>query len=130
MGIAIWMISRATIGYQKQQIGWPVLLFMLALALLVLAWLYGYSRNHFKSVIFTDNALLLADIFGRKTRVEVNEIKAITSLGIKTNGKLLPISLYFMSNNGELYLVLDDWMKNAEVPPHSPFPEQPAKTPN
>jgi hypothetical protein len=114
IGGAIWIIIASINSYWKDIISLPMLSFLMTTASLLLWWVYLFTKNKFKSIVFFDQKLLFTNVFGQETEVDADEIKAVSSIGIKIKGRILPVSTYYMDNNDELIFHLAEWMRKAK----------------
>lgn len=111
IGVSFW-ISKGAIGsFQKGIINLYTTVLIIVVGVILLSWLYLFTKNKFSGIDFYDGELVFTNVLGIETRVKKEEIKNITSLGIRTKTQIIPISFYFMENSTELYFWLEEWRK-------------------
>ncbi len=106
------MIKGALDSYQNGKIALYTVIFFIAVGLILLSWIYLFTKNKFSTIDFHEDALVFTNVLGTVTKVKNEEIRNITSLGIRTKTQIMPISFYFMDNNSELYFCLEEWRNN------------------
>ena len=109
IGVAIWISNGALGSYQKRIIDLNTMIFLIGVSVVLLFWLYLFTKNRFTAIEIYEGELVLTNVIGAETRVKKEEIKNLTFLGIRTKNRILPISFYFMENNSKLYLRLEAW---------------------
>ncbi|WP_207431479.1 hypothetical protein [Sabulibacter ruber] len=111
IGVSFWISKEAVGSYQSGIINLYTTVFIIVVGVVLLFWLYLFTKNKFSAIDFYDGELVFTNVLGIMTRVKKEEIKSITSLGIRTKTQIMPISFYFMNNNSELYFWIEGWRK-------------------
>lgn len=111
IGVSLWLGRGAIVNYQKGIINFYIMLFIIAISFILLSWLYLFTKNNFKAIVFDKRELGFTNFFGTVKRVKKEEIINITPSGLKIKNQIFPITFYFMNNNSELLFCLEDWRK-------------------
>ncbi|MGV3585672.1 MAG: hypothetical protein ACO1OF_01620 [Adhaeribacter sp.] len=111
IGGSFWLIKGAIGNYQKGIIDLLTMIFVVGIAIILLYWIYFFTKNKFSTIDFNERELVFTNVLGAVIRVKKEEIKSITSSGIRTKAQIMPISFYFMDNNAELYFNLEVWRR-------------------
>ena len=105
-------MSKGALGsYKKGIIDLYTMAFLIVISIVLLSWIYLFTKNKFSTIDFYQGELVFTNVLGTVTRVKKEEIKNITPLGLRIKNQIMPISFYYIKNNSELFFYLDEWKK-------------------